>query len=70
MRTDPRPDLPPSELTPDQRLRELASIFARGLLRLRDRAALAGEPTSANPTEAWFSTLQAVPDNSLTVHAG
>ena len=70
MRTDPRPDLPPSELTPGQRRRELASILARALRRLRDRAALTGEPTSANPSEASFSTLEAVPDKSLTVHAG
>ena len=70
MRSDQRPDLPPSELTPDQRRRELASILARGLRRLRDRAALPAEPTSANPTEASFSTLESVADKSLTVHAG
>ena len=70
MRTDPRPDLSPSELTPDQRRRELAGLLARGLRRLRDRAALAGDPTSAIPSEASFSTLEAVPDKSLTVHAG
>ncbi len=70
MRTDPHPDLPPFDLTPDQRRRELAGIFARGLRRLRDRAALTGEPTSANPSEASFSTLEAVADKSLTVHAG
>ena len=70
MRSDPRPELNPSELTPDQRRRELAGLLARALRRLRDRAALTGEPTSANPTEASFSTLEAVPDKSLTVHAG
>ena len=70
MRSDPRPDLPPSELTPDQRRREVAGLFAQGLRRLRDRAALSSEPTSANPCEAWFSTLEAVADKSLTVHAG
>ena len=70
MRSDPRPDLPPSELTPDQRRRELAAILARGLRRLRDRAALPGEPTSAIPSDASETTLEAVPDKSLTVHAG
>ncbi len=70
MRTDPRPDLPPSELTLDQRRRELAGLLARGLRRLHDRAALTSELTSANPSEASFSTLEAVPDKSLTVHAG
>ena len=70
MRTDPRPDPPPSELAPDQRRRELVGLLARGLRRLRDRAALAGEPTSANPSEALETTLEAVADKSLTVHAG
>jgi len=70
MRSDPHPDLPPSDLTPDQRRRELAGLLARGLRRLRDRAALAGDPTSANPSEASETTLEAVPDKSLTVHAG
>ena len=70
MRADPRPDLPPSELTAELLRRELAGLLARGLRRLRDRAALATEPTSAIPSEASFSTLEAVTDKSLTVHAG
>ena len=70
MRSHPRPDLHPSELTPDQRRRELAGILARGLRRLRDRAALTADLTSANPAEASNSTLDAVSDKSLTVHAG
>ena len=68
MRSHPRPDPPPSELTPDERRRELAGLLARG--RLRDRAVLAGEPSSPIPSEASFSTLEDVPDKSLTVHAG
>ena len=70
MRSHPRPESPPSELTPDQRRRELAAILARGLRRLRDRAALSSEPASTIPPEASFSTLEAVSDKSLTVHAG
>jgi len=70
MRSDPCPELPPSELTPDQRRRELAGLFARGLRRLRDRAALNAEAIPANPSGASFSTLEAVADKSLTVHAG
>ena len=45
-------------------------LLADGLRRLRDRSALTGELTSANPSETSFSTLEAVPDKSLTVHAG
>ncbi len=70
MRSHPRTEAPPSDLTPDQRRRELAGLLARGLRRLRDRAALGTDPTSANPSEASISTLEAVPDKSLTVHAG
>ena len=70
MRSHPRPEAPPSELTPDRRRRELAGLLARGLRRLRDRAALAGDLTSAIPTEASISTHEAVADKSLTVHAG
>jgi len=70
MRSDPRPELPPSELTPDQRRRELAGLLARGLRRLRDRAALVTDPTSAISPEASNSALEAVADKSLTVHAG
>ena len=70
MRSHPRPESPPSGLTPDERRREVAAILARGLRRLRDRAALSAEPNSAIPSEASFSTLEAVPDKSLTVHAG
>ena len=70
MRQHLHPDLPPSELTPDQRRRELAALLARGLRRLRDRAALPGDPTSAIRSEASNSALEAVADKSLTVHAG
>ena len=70
MRSHPRPESPPSELTPDQRRREVAAIFARGLRRLRDHAALSAQPSSAIPSEASNSTLEAVADKSLTVHAG
>ena len=52
MRSHPRLELPPSKLTPDERRRELAGILAQGLRRLRDRAAISSEPTSAIPSEA------------------
>jgi hypothetical protein len=40
-----RPKLDPVRLTPEERLREVAAIFAAALLRLRDRTAL---PTAAD----------------------
>src|SRR5687767_6781403 len=42
-----RPDLNPSLMTPDERLREVAAVLAAGILRLRDRAGLAPDPGSA-----------------------
>ena len=52
MRSHLRLELPPSKLTPDGRRRELVGILAQGLRRLRDRAAISSEPTSAIPSEA------------------
>jgi len=46
-----RPDLDPTQLTPDERFREVAAILADGLLRLRDRAALAANPETSPPPE-------------------
>ena len=40
-----------SRLTPDQRRHEIASILARGVLRLQ-RAALAA-PEAADPVDQW-----------------
>ena len=39
----------PAHLTPDQRLAEIASILAEGLLRLRARSALASPIGPASP---------------------
>jgi hypothetical protein len=62
-----RPELDPSEMTPDERRREIAEILATGLRRLRDRAALAASENSDNP---GGTCLEAVPSNPLTVHVG
>ncbi|MSR55825.1 MAG: hypothetical protein EXS09_21510 [Gemmataceae bacterium] len=63
-------DLDPSLMTPDERCREVAAILASGLLRLRDRAALASDTASENPSEPVGNSLEAVPANPLTVHVG
>ena len=39
----------PSELSPDQRFRELADILAAGVLRLRKQQTLAGQPAEPSP---------------------
>lgn len=69
-----RTELDPIELTPDERRHEVAAIFAKGLLRLRDRHALGDHPaTSPNPeilATASKETLAIPPEPSVTVHAG
>jgi hypothetical protein len=67
-----RPDLDPSQLTPDERFQEVAAIFAAGLLRLRDRAALAPgqHPAPENSAEAATETLAVPAETSVTVHGG
>ena len=63
-------ELTTSELTPDERRREVVSILAAGLRRLRDRAALPAETAPSNPSESSNPSLEAVPANPLTVPAG
>jgi hypothetical protein len=49
-------DLP--ELTPHDRLREVASIFAAGVSRLKARAALVAATSSDEPAEAIENPLE------------
>jgi hypothetical protein len=65
-------------MTPDERRREVVAILASGLRRLRDRVALAAHPPPAIPScpapanlpAAAEKSLEAVPDNPLSVHVG
>jgi len=69
-----RPDHDPSQLTPDERMHELAAILAAGLVRLRDRAALATQspPESAgeNLAEPSPEALEFHPQTSVTGQGG
>lgn len=77
-----RPDLDPSQMTPNERRRDAAAILASGLRRLRDRYALTACPVREIPSrsapeiapeilpEAAEKSLEAVPDNSLSGHVG
>jgi hypothetical protein len=65
-----RPDLDPSQMTSDERRREVAAILAAGLRRLRDRAALASIPPSEIPSDTGEKPLEAVLENPLSVHVG
>ena len=56
----------PSDLTPDQRLRELASLFATAILRLREQEPEAFE----NSSKSLPNRLAVRPEPSVTVHTG
>jgi len=56
----------PSDLTPEQRLRELASLFATAILRLHEQDPAAFE----NSRESLPNRLAVRPEPSVTVHTG
>ncbi|MCZ2343089.1 MAG: hypothetical protein LC104_15055 [Bacteroidales bacterium] len=65
-----RPGIDPSEMTADERRREVVTILADGLCRLRDRSALAASPHSENPSEASEKSLEDVRRNPVTEVVG
>jgi hypothetical protein len=64
----------PSDLAPSQRLAELATLLARGLLRSRDRPPAAAEapPPEApeNISKSRAGGLEVSAEVRLTVHTG
>jgi hypothetical protein len=63
----------PDDISPDQRLRELARILAVGVARLRQRRLLAGEPAEPPPETApksAASCLEVSGETVLSVHTG
>jgi hypothetical protein len=69
-----RPETDPLSLTADERLRELAAILARGLLRLRDGSALTTDRDSicrpGNLSEIAPDCLEVPGESVLNVHTG
>jgi hypothetical protein len=69
-----RPDADPAFMTSEERLREVASIFAAGLLRLRARAALPTDPGQIpepeNLSKSGQDCLEVSPETVLSVHTG
>jgi len=67
--TDDSPDL--AGLAPDERLAELASIFAAGILRLRLRGGVpASDPAPENVLESGSRRLELPAKAVLSVHGG
>jgi hypothetical protein len=63
----------PSDLpTDDARIREIAVILAAGMLRLRARAALPGDPhvVPQIPRDSPPNGLEVPDETSLSVHTG
>jgi len=67
-----RPTDDVSELTPDQRRRELVAILAAGVLRLRQRRLRAGEPAAPPKTapDSAAGRLEVGAETVLSVHSG
>ena len=67
-------DDPDLALTPDQRLRGVARLFALGLERLRQREPELTDPIAIlltqNPSKFHTSDLELLPRRSVTVHTG
>lgn len=57
-------------LTPDERLREVGSILAAGVLRLRQRAALPTDDARKKPAELPAAGLEVPDETVLSVHTG
>jgi hypothetical protein len=68
-----RPFHPPSELSPEQRRREVAGILAAGVLRLRKLRVLAGEPAETpqeTSAESATGRLEVSGETVLSVESG
>ena len=59
-----------ARLTPDERLREVASILAIGVLRLRQRAALPTDDRQKKSPELNAAGLEVPDETVLSVHTG
>lgn len=59
-----------ARLTADERFREVASILAIGVLRLRQRASLPNENVPKKPVESFAAGLEVPDETVLSVHTG
>jgi hypothetical protein len=62
-----RPLHPPSELSPEQRRREIAGILAAGVLRLRRLLLLVGEPAESSRKTSSESASESLEVSGETV---
>ena len=67
------PDSNPHLLTPEDRLREVAAVLGRGLIRLLNRPTVAGpaeQAASKNPPDSSQNCLELPAETVLSVHTG
>jgi len=60
----------PTRLSPDERFREVATILAAGVLRLRQRSALSTENSEENVPESSPDGLEVPAETRLSVRVG
>lgn len=58
--------LPPAEMTADERRHELAAIFARGILRLQKRRLTAADSNGEKPALTNWNGLELPPPARLS----
>ncbi len=56
--------------SPEERLSDVATILATGILRLRQRGTLSGEMAEKSGEEISPDSLDLSPDTRLSVHCG
>ncbi len=64
-----RPDADPLELTPDERLRQLAKLLAGGVLRLLARDGADTHPAAEKPQNSGQNSLEVPVETRLTVQS-
>ena len=65
-----RIDLKPHEMTPDERLNEMAAILARGVLRLRKARKFGDNSSPENSSESGPNPLDVPAETRLSVTTG
>ena len=63
-------ETPPHEMTPGQRLQQIAAILALGVLRLWKARRSSGTPTSAETPESAPAGLEVPAETRLSVRVG
>jgi len=61
------PCMPVSELTPEQRFRQIAALLAKGVVRCQRRRCLGAPPSGSDQQDRAIDGLEAPRDSRLSV---